>query len=222
MRLLLVEDDPKVARLVSQALVEAGHETTVVADGLAALASAENGNYDLIILDILLPRLDGLEVCRRLRGQRVRTPILMLTARDRVPDRVRGLDAGADDYLVKPFAMEELLARIRALVRRNAEEQDERLVVADLCLEIATHSVERAGQALELTPKEFQLLAYLMRHPGRVLTKDQILENVWGYDSDASPGAVELYVHYLRQKVDRASAEPLIRTVRGIGYCLKG
>ena len=146
----------------------------------------------------------------------------MLTARDRVPDRVRGLDAGADDYLVKPFAVEELLARIRALVRRNAEDDEERLVVADLCLDFATHTVERAGRTLELTPREFRLLAYLMRHPGRVLTKDQILEQVWGDDSDASPGVVELYIHYLRQKVDRASAGPLIRTVRGVGYCLKG
>jgi len=218
MRLLLVEDDPKVARLVNQALVESGHATTVAGDGLAALVSAESGDYDLIILDILLPRLDGLEVCRRLRSQRVRTPILMLTARD----RVRGLDAGADDYLVKPFAVEELLARIRALVRRNAEDDEERLVVADLCLDFATHTVERAGRTLELTPREFRLLAYLMRHPGRVLTKDQILEQVWGDDSDASPGVVELYIHYLRQKVDRASAGPLIRTVRGVGYCLKG
>jgi two-component system OmpR family response regulator len=222
MRLLLVEDDPRVARLVSQALVEAEYETTVVGDGLVALASAEGGDYDLIILDILLPRLDGFEVCRRLREQRVRTPILMLTARDRVPDRVRGLDAGADDYLVKPFAVEELLARIRALVRRSIEEHDERLAVADLSLDFATHTVARAGQPIELTPKEFQLLAYLMRHPGRVLTKDQILDHVWGYDSDASPGVVEIYIHYLRQKVDRASAEPRICTVRGVGYCLKG
>jgi len=137
MRLLLVEDDPRVARLVNQALAEAGYETMVVNDGLAALASAEGGDFDLIILDILLPHLDGLEVCRRLREQRVRTPILMLTARDRVPDRVRGLDAGADDYLVKPFAVEELLARLRALARRHQEEESERLVVADLCLDLA-------------------------------------------------------------------------------------
>ncbi len=222
MRLLLVEDDPRVARLVRQALVEAGYETTVAGDGLAALDLAEDGDYDLIILDILLPRLDGLGVCRRLREQRVRTPILMLTARDQVPDRVRGLDAGADDYLVKPFAVEELLARIRALLRRSAEEQDERLVVADLTLDVATHTVTRAGQPIELTPREFRLLAYLMRHPGRVLTKEQILEHVWGYDSDASPSVVELYIHYLRQKVDRASAVPLIVTVRGVGYCLRG
>ncbi|MBI4321850.1 MAG: response regulator transcription factor [Chloroflexi bacterium] len=221
MRLLLVEDDAKIACLVQQALTESGHETSVADDGLCALIEAQNGDYDLIILDILLPRLDGLEVCRRLRARRIKTPILMLTARDRVPDRVRGLDAGADDYLVKPFAMEELLARIRAFARRNAEEEDEPLVVADLRLDLATHTVERNGTILELTPKEFELLAYLMRHPGRVLTKDQILEQVWGYDSDVLPGAVELYVHYLRQKVDRASAEPLIRTVRGVGYCLK-
>ena len=222
MRLLLVEDDLKIARLVSQALVEAGYATEVVYDGLSALASAERSDYDLIVLDVLLPRLDGFEVCRRLRERHFRTPILMLTARDQVPDRVRGLDAGADDYLVKPFAVEELLARIRALVRRSAQEQDERLVVADLSLDFATHTVDRTGRILELTPREFRLLAYLMRHPGRVLTKDQILEHVWGYDSDASPGVVELYVHYLRQKVDVASTEPLIRTVRGVGYCLKG
>src|SRR5579884_2037645 len=222
MRLLLVEDDPRVARLVRQALVEAGYETTVAGDGLAALDLAEDGDYDLLILDILLPRLDGLEVCRRLRERRVRTPILMLTARDRVPDRVRGLDAGADDYLVKPFAVEELLARIRALLRRTAEEHDERLVVADLSLDVATHTVTRAGQPIELTPREFRLLAYLMRYPGRVLTKEQILEHVWGYDTEAAPSVVELYIHYLRHKVDRASAVPLICTVRGVGYCLRG
>ncbi|MBX6772485.1 MAG: response regulator transcription factor [Chloroflexi bacterium] len=222
MHFLLAEDDSRIARLVSQALAESGYETTIVGDGLAALDSAESGDFDLIILDILLPYLDGFEVCRRLRERRVRTPILMLTARDRISDRVRGLDAGADDYLIKPFAMEELLARIRALLRRTSEDQEEPLIVADLRLDPTTRTAERAGRPLELTPREFQLLAYLMRYPGRVLTKDQIFEHVWGYDSDASPSVVELYIHYLRQKVDRASAVPLIRTVRGVGYCLKG
>jgi len=220
MRLLLVEDDLKVARLVEQALNEAGYETVVLDDGLAGLAAATEGDHDLIVLDVMLPRLDGLAVCRELRARRVRTPILMLTARDRVPDRVRGLDAGADDYLVKPFAVEELLARLRALVRRTGGEDDERLLVSDLSLDLAAHNAARGGRPLDLTPREFNLLAYLMRNPGRVLTKDQILAHVWGYDSDASSGAVELYIHYLRQKVDQASAEPLIRTVRGVGYCL--
>jgi DNA-binding response OmpR family regulator len=222
MQLLLVEDDPKVARLVKQALVEAGYPTSVVGDGLDALAAGAREEHDLIVLDILLPRLDGFEVCRRLRERGVRTPILMLTAKDRVPDRVRGLDVGADDYLVKPFAVEELLARIRALRRRSEAELAERLVVGDLSLDFATHTVLRANRHLDLTPTEFRLLAFLLRHPNRVLTKDQILDHVWGYASDASPGVVELYIHYLRQKVDQASAEPRICTVRGVGYCLRG
>ncbi len=222
MRLLLVEDDPRVARLVERGLAEAGHAVEVAHDGVAALALAEGGGYDLIVLDVLLPELDGLAVCRRLREQGMRTPILMLTARDAVPDRVRGLDAGADDYLVKPFALEELQARVRALGRRAGDGLDDELLrVGDLTLDVARHEVRRAEQWIELTAKEFGLLEYLMRNAGRVLTKAQITDQVWGYDSEATSNVVEIYVHYLRDKVDRGFARPLIRTVRGVGYTLK-
>jgi DNA-binding response OmpR family regulator len=222
MRLLLVEDDPRVARLVERGLTEAGHDVQVAHDGVAALALAEGGGFELIVLDVLLPELDGLAVCRRLREQGMRTPILMLTARDAVPDRVRGLDAGADDYLVKPFALEELQARVRALGRRAGDGLDEEIMrVGDLTLDVARHEVRRGDQWIELTAKEFGLLEYLMRNAGRVLTKTQITDQVWGYDSEATSNVVEIYVHYLRDKVDRGFARPLIRTVRGVGYTLK-
>jgi DNA-binding response OmpR family regulator len=171
----------------------------------------------------MLPEIDGLEVARELRRQRVRTPILMLTARDAVPDRVRGLDAGADDYLTKPFALEELLARVRALGRRGSESGEDSLTVGDLVLDLASHEARREGKTIELTAKEFDLLAYLMRNAGRVLSKDQITEHVWGYDSQATSNVVEIYIHYLREKIDRAfpHARPLIRTVRGVGYTIK-
>jgi DNA-binding response OmpR family regulator len=222
MRFLLVEDDPRVARLVQRGLTEAGHDVEVAHDGAEGLARAESGGYDLIVLDVMLPGLDGLEVCRRLRQRRVRTPILMLTARDAVGDRVRGLDAGADDYLVKPFALEELLARVRALSRRAAEGIDGDVVrVGDLALDLARHEACRGDQRIELTAKEFALLEYLMRNAGRVLTKTQITDQVWGYDSEATSNVVEIYIHYLREKVDRGFPRPLIRTVRGVGYTIK-
>jgi DNA-binding response OmpR family regulator len=222
MQVLLVEDDPRVSRLVDRGLTEAGHRVTVASDGAEGLAHAAGSGYDLIVLDVLLPALDGLEVCRRLRQQRVRTPILMLTARDAVPDRVAGLDAGADDYLVKPFALDELLARVRALSRRGANHaEDELLRVGDLTLDPARHEARRDGQPIELTAKEFGLLEYLMRNAGQVLTKAQITDHVWGYDSAATSNVVEIYVHYLRDKVDRGFSRPLIRTVRGVGYTIK-
>ena len=220
MYILLVEDDARLARLVSRALVEGGHRVEVANEGLGGLTQAETEAYDAIVLDILLPEMDGLELCRRLRRQRIRTPILMLTARDSVPDRVRGLDAGADDYLTKPFALEELLARIRALGRRTGEE-DGVLRVADLMLDPAQHLVQRGEHTIELTAKEFSLLEYMMRHANQVLTKNRITDHIWGYDSDAVSNVVEIYIHYLRNKIDRGSPRPLIRTVRGVGYTIK-
>lgn len=219
---MLVEDDPRVAHLVERALTEAGHQVEVAGDGTSGLACAETTEHDLIVLDVLLPGIDGLEVCRQLRMKKVRTPILMLTARDTVADRVLGLDAGADDYLTKPFALEELLARIRALGRRGkSEAEDEVLQVGDLVLDPGTRLVTRADREIELTAKEFALLHFLMRHPGRVLTKAQIMDHVWGYDTGVVSNVVEIYIHYLRDRIDRGFSRPLIRTVRGVGYTVK-
>ncbi len=222
MDVLVVEDDPRVARIVERALSEAGHRIETAADGIDGLMRAQTGAFDVVVLDVMLPALDGLSVCRTLREQGVRTPVLLLTARDAVPDRVRGLDAGADDYLVKPFALEELLARVRALGRRGNDGATEgTLRVGDLFLDVTTHEARRESQTIQLTAKEFTLLRYLMRHAGRVLTKAQITDHVWGYDSTAASNVVEIYVHYLRDKVDRGFARPLIRTLRGVGYMMK-
>ena len=222
MYLLLVEDDARIARVVERTLLEAGHRVDVVHDGTEGLVRAEGGAYDLVLLDVMLPGMDGVDVARQLRRQKVRTPILMLTARDAVADRVRGLDAGADDYLTKPFALEELLARVRAVGRRGADGLDgDVLRVADLTLDESRHEVRRDDRTIELTAKEFDLLAYLMRHAGKVLTRGQIVDHVWGYDAGATSNVVEIYVHYLRDKVDRGFDRPLIRTIRGVGYTIR-
>jgi DNA-binding response OmpR family regulator len=219
---VLVEDDVRIARLVERALREAGHHVDVAADGPTGLSQAQTDGRDLIILDILLPWMDGLSVCRRLREQGIQTPVLMLTARDTIADRVRGLDAGADDYLVKPFALEELLARVRALERRSSDGgADEMLHVGDLTLDLGHHEARRGERTIDLTATELRLLAYLMRAGGRVLTKDQIMDHVWGYESETTSNVVELYIHYLRDKIDRGFPRPLIRTVRGVGYVMR-
>jgi len=221
--ILIVEDDPRVARLVERSLVEDGYLVDVSHDGPQGETKAKQLTPDAIVLDLMLPGQDGLAMCRRLRDQGVRTPVLMLTARDAVPDRVRGLDAGADDYLTKPFALDELLARIRALLRRPGASGDSSkfLHVGDLKLNLDSHEAFRSGMAIELTDKEFRLLAYLMRHAGRVLTRAQIVDQVWGYDTSTTSNVVETYICYVRDKVDRGFARPLIRTVRGAGYMLK-
>lgn len=221
MRVLVVEDDARVSRLIERALVGVGHRVDVVGDGLMGLAEAERSDYDLIVLDVLLPRLNGVAVCQRLRQRGVRTPVLMLTARGAVDDRVRGLDAGADDYLVKPFDLEELRARVRALQRREAHAAEEVIIVGDLTLDPARREARRAGWHIELTERELALLAYLMRHAGQVLAEAEIFEHVWGYDTDATSNVVEVYIHYLRNKVDRGFPRPLIRTVRGVGYTIR-
>jgi DNA-binding response OmpR family regulator len=221
MYVLLVEDDPRISRVVERALLEAGHRVDPVHDGAEGLARAETGAYDLLVLDVMLPEMDGLAVARQLRRKRARVPILMLTARDAVADRVVGLDAGADDYLTKPFALEELLARVRALGRRGGDGPDPLLRVGDLSLDEGRREVRRGDRTIELTAREFDLLAYLMRHAGRVLSKDQIMDHVWGYDAGATSNVVEIYVHYLRDKVDRGFPRPLIRTIRGVGYTIK-
>jgi len=220
MHVLLVEDDVRISRVVQRALSEVGHDVDVAHDGAEGLARAEDTPYDLLVLDVMLPERDGFSIARELRRQRQRTPILMLTARDAVADRVRGLDAGADDYLPKPFALEEFLARVRALGRR-AHDATDKLTVGDLTLDPDRHEVIRGDKSIELTAKEFDLLAYLMRNTGRVLSKPQITEHVWGYDSEATSNVVEIYIHYLRDKIDRGFSRPLIRTIRGVGYTIK-
>jgi DNA-binding response OmpR family regulator len=189
-------------------------------DGSTGLDLALSDTYDVVILDLMLPGMDGLEVCRQLRDERIMTPVLMLTARGAVEDRVTGLNVGADDYLTKPSAMEELLARVNALLRRRDRRFDDtpQLIVGDLTLDLVRHEARRAGRVIELTAKEFALLEYLMRHAGQVLTRTQITDAVWRYDLEALSNVVDIYIHYLRDKVDQGFSHPLIKTVRGVGY----
>jgi two-component system, OmpR family, response regulator MprA len=223
-RVLVVEDDFRISVFVQRALVQAGYEVQAVENGESALTAAEQTPPDLIVLDVMLPGLDGLEVARRLRATRA-TPILMLTARDAVGDRVQGLDAGADDYLVKPFAVEELLARLRALLRRREVDAAERrrgvLAFADLQLDQDTRHAERVGRPLELRRMEFELLAYLMRHPGRVLSRRELFEEVWGYNFLGDTNVIEVTVGHLRQKLEAEGRTRLIHTVRSAGYVLR-
>jgi heavy metal response regulator len=221
MRILLVEDEERIAAFITRGLKEERYTVDVARDGAEALEFALAAEYDLIILDVRLPVYDGFTVCRELRKRGNSTPILMLTARDTVDDRVRGLDAGADDYLVKPFAFKELLARLRALARRPPAVQDQTLRVENLALDTRSHEARRAEQLIELSAREYRLLEFLMRHPGQVLTRTQIAEQVWGYDFDANSNVVDVYIRYLRRKVDDAFEPKLIQTVRGVGYKLE-
>jgi DNA-binding response OmpR family regulator len=218
--ILVVEDERRLGTLLRRVLSEERHAVDLAHDGVEGLDLASSGTYDLIVLDVMLPGMDGFEICKQLRADDVHTPVLMLTARDAVQDRVSGLNAGADDYLVKPFAMEEFLARVNALLRRREQTVDmsPQLKVGDLTLDLVRHEVRRGGRNIELTAKEFALLEFLMRNPGQVLTRTQITDRVWRYDLDALSNVVDTYIHYLRDKVDRGFAHSLIKTVRGVGY----
>ena len=218
MRVLLVEDEARIADFVSRGLSEQGYAVDVASDGDEALQWTDVAEFDLIILDVMLPKRDGLDVCSTLRGRRVQTPILMLTARDTVQDRVKGLDSGADDYLMKPFAFPELLARLRALVRRQPVLVGHVLEVGDLTFDTTTMEVSRQGLPITLTSKECRLLEYLMRNRNQVLTRTMIAERVWNYDFDNATNVIDVHVRNLRRKIDDHFSDKLIQTVRGAGY----
>jgi len=220
-RILVVDDDPKILSLMRRGLAFAGYTVDLAADGETALALARDRSPDLVILDVMLPDLDGLEVCRRLRAGDSRLPVLMLTAKGRVPDRVAGLDAGADDYLVKPFAFDELLARVRALLRRVAAGESTILRFADLVMNTTTREVERSGRRIDLTPKEYELLEFFLRHPRQVLSRDLIFERVWGSDFLGDSNVIDVHVMRLRDKLEVDGRPRLIQTVRGVGYALR-
>ncbi len=222
MRLLVVEDETKLAKAMQRALTLQHYAVDVASDGQTGWELASVEPYDLIILDLLLPNLDGREICRRLRADRLETPILMLTALGEIADRVIGLDAGADDYLVKPFALVELFARVRALLRRGLPNRETKLQVADLTLDPVNAQATRDGQRLDLSPKEYAILAYLLYHHNRPVSKEQLLRHVWDYQADVLPNTVEVHVRNLRRKVDAPFKQALITTVRGFGYQIGG
>ena len=220
MRVLIVEDEVKIARAIRRGLEHEGYATDVVATGEEAILRATEHDYDAVVLDVRIPAPDGFAVCRQMRARNRWAPVLMLTARDSVEDRIRGLDAGADDYLVKPFSFGELLARLRALLRRAPAERPATLRAGDVTLDPATHLVTRAGRPVELSAREFALLEFLMRHAGQVLTRTAMLEHVWDYRYDGDSNVVDVYIGYLRRKLEEPFGAPLIRTVRGVGYIL--
>ncbi len=218
--ILVVDDDVKITAMLRRSLDYAGYRVREAHDGMEALEVAEAINPDLVILDIMMPLIDGLEVCRRLRAGGD-TLIILLTARDELSDKIRGLDSGADDYLVKPFSLEELLARVRALLRRNTSEPDKTLVFEDLTLDPARREIRRAGRLLDITNKEYELLLLFLSNPQRVLTREEIMERVWGYDYSGESNVLEVYIGYLRSKMESSGEKRLLQTVRGVGYVLK-
>ncbi|HET8758615.1 MAG TPA: response regulator transcription factor [Solirubrobacteraceae bacterium] len=220
MRLLLVEDDAKLARAIGRGLRHEGYAVDVAGDGDAALVQAAVFEYDAVVLDIMLPARDGLDVCRVLRERGCWAPVLILTARGAAEDRIGGLDAGADDYLAKPFDFGELLARLRALLRRAPRERPARLELGDLVVDPAGHAVSRAGTPVKLTAREFAVLEFLARHPGEVISRTRLLEHVWDENYEGSTNVVDVYVGYLRRKLEQPFGRPLIRTVRGVGFAL--
>lgn len=220
-RILIVEDETKLAQFIELELRYEGYEVTTVTDGFEGLTQARESTPDLLILDWMLPGISGLEICRRLRQTGSTVPVILLTAKDEITDRVEGLDAGADDYVVKPFSIEELFARIRAHLRRTQDEETDILQFSDLRLNTSTREVHRGDRAIELTAKEFELLRYLLNHPRQVLTRDQILERVWGYDFMGDSNIIEVYIRYLRLKLEDQGEPRIIQTVRGVGYVLR-
>lgn len=221
MQILIVEDDARMSSLLRNAFEEEGYKVTSASDGLTALAHADTTTFDLIVLDVMIPRADGVHVTRALRSAGDHTPIVMLTAKDAEHDVVKGLDAGADDYVVKPFSLEVLLARVRAIGRRSTGSPSTVLRASDLRLDVESHEVRRGGKLICLTPREFSLLELLLRNKGRVLTRQRILDAVWGVDHDVEPNTIEAFIRLLRKKVDDGVARKLIHTVRGIGYSLR-
>jgi heavy metal response regulator len=221
MRILVVEDEAKVASFIRRGLEAEHYSVDITSDGEAGLIQVFDQDYDLIILDVMLPKRDGLSVLQEMRRHKLRVPVLMLTARDTVADKVEGLDRGADDYLTKPFAFEELLARIRALLRRGSQTQAAVLTLADLRLDPVSREITRAGKRIELTAKEFALLEFFLHHPGRVLSRVVIAQHVWGVDFDTFTNVIDVYVNYVRKKIDVDFSPKLIHTVRGVGYVLK-
>ncbi|MDV2886848.1 response regulator transcription factor [Alkalihalophilus pseudofirmus] len=225
-QILIVEDEANIARVIELELEHEGYETEIAADGLSALEQIEQGGWSLILLDVMLPRLSGMEVLRRIRKEGNTTPVIMLTARDTIVDKVMGLDQGANDYVTKPFEIEELLARIRACLRTQLstsgtqiDEGD--LTLADLYVNERTREIKRGETTIELTPREFDLLVYLLSHTQQVMTREQILEHVWGFDYFGDTNVVDVYIRYIRQKLDKPFDAPLIHTVRGVGYVMK-
>ena len=221
MRILVVEDNKRLSDSLRRTLEDDGYNIDTAYDGLDGEEMALMGNYDIIILDIMLPEKDGLTVCRDLRNKRINTPVLMLTARDALDDRVKGLDSGADDYLVKPFEVDELRARIRALLRRESSSKSPILQVGDLTLDPATHRVERAGQTVDLTAKEYSLLEYFMRHPNHLISREMVESNLWGYDQVIYSNVIDVYIRRLRRKIDDPHEIKLFETIRGAGYRLR-
>jgi heavy metal response regulator len=220
MRILVIEDERKIADFLKRGLKEEGYAVDIACDGEEGHFLATTQEYDLIILDLMLPKIDGLSLCRKLRAEKITGPILILTVKDSVKDKVSGLDSGADDYLTKPFAFEELLARVRALLRKSETPTPTKLKAADLELDLVTHKVIRGGKDIALTPKEFALLEYLMRNEGTVVTRTMISEHVWDINFDTFTNVIDVYINYLRKKIDLGQKKKLIQTVRGRGYSL--
>jgi DNA-binding response OmpR family regulator len=221
MRILIIEDEPKMAKLLKKGLEEEDHSVMVAQDGMEGFDMSRTYEFDVVVLDVMLPRMTGFEIARRLRDSNSHVPILMLTARDAVADVVKGLNVGADDYLTKPFAFEELLARLQAIARRGPVERSPQLKIADLVLDPITHTVSRAGKEIHLTKTEYLLLEFMMRHSGRVLARNAIVESVWGFDSEIESNTLDAFLRLLRKKIDSRHTIKLIHTIRGFGYVLR-